>query len=49
MMAKTARVMKATDGGNGIAVFFQWLEGTGKFVVPSRLGDLVVQGMNPVG
>ena len=48
-MTKAARVMKATDRGDGIAVFFQWLEGTGELVVPARFGDLVVQGMNPVG
>jgi hypothetical protein len=49
VMTKAARVMKATDRGDGTAVFFQWLEGTGELVVPARFGDLVVQGMNPVG
>ena len=49
MMAKAARVMKATDRSDGITVFFKWLEGTGKFVVPSRFGDLVIEGMDTVG
>jgi hypothetical protein len=43
MMTNTSRVVKTTDGSDGIAVFFQWLEGAGKVVVPAGLGDLVIE------
>jgi septal ring factor EnvC (AmiA/AmiB activator) len=43
MMTNASRVVKATDGRDGIAMFFQWLEGTGKVVVPAGFGDLVIE------
>mgnify|MGYP007000308580 CR=1 len=43
VMANTARVVKTTDGSDGTAVFFQWLEGTGKVVVPAGFSNLVIE------
>ena len=43
MMANTSRVVKAADGSDGIAMFFQRFEGTGELVVRTGFGDLVIE------
>ena len=43
VMANTARVVKTTDGSDGTAVFFQWLEGAGKLVVLAGFSNLVIK------
>ena len=49
MMTNASRVVKAADRRDGITVFFQRFEGTGKLVITAGFGDLVIEGVDAVG
>ena len=49
MVSQSPWVVHATDGGDDVAVFLQWFESAGEFVVLTRLEDLVVEGVDPIG
>jgi len=49
VVANTSWMVKATDRSDYLPVLFQRFERTGKLIIFSRLRDLVIQRMDPVG